>query len=104
MGALATIAFAYTTVITPEIQATVRNPPVQEFYKALAVTYGIGAPVFLIMSLVGWWCAPALRLTPLKEPRLFRAAERRAGAALPFRAESQVWRLAGPTATPWTPT
>ena len=55
MGALATIAFAYTTVITPEIQATVRNPPVQEFYKALAVTYGIGAPVFLIMSLVGWW-------------------------------------------------
>ena len=78
MGALATIAFAYTTVITPEIQATVRNPPVQEFYKALAVTYGIGAPVFLIMSLVGWWYAPALHLTPLKEP------QPSAGGALPF--------------------
>ncbi|KAK9807181.1 hypothetical protein WJX73_004815 [Symbiochloris irregularis] len=58
MGALATIAFAYTTVITPEIQATVRDGkhgPAREFYKTLAVAYGIGAPVFLIMSLVGWW-------------------------------------------------
>lgn len=47
--------FADTTVITPEIQATVRDPPVREFYKSLAVTYGVGAPVYLIMSLVGYW-------------------------------------------------
>ena len=31
-------ALADTTVITPEIQATVRDPPVKEFYKTLTVT------------------------------------------------------------------
>lgn len=73
MGALATIAFAYTTVITPEIQATVRDPPVKEFYKSLIVTYGVGAPVYLIMSLVGYWAygntvAPNL-ITNLSGPK-----------------------------------
>ena len=33
-----------------------RDPPVKEFYKSLLVTYGVGAPVYLIMSLVGYWC------------------------------------------------
>lgn len=55
LGALATISFAYTTVITPEIQATVRDPPVREFMNSLIITYGVGAPVYLIMSLVGYW-------------------------------------------------
>jgi hypothetical protein len=29
-----------TTVITPEIQATVRDPPVREFMNSLIITYG----------------------------------------------------------------
>jgi amino acid permease len=55
MGALSSIAFAYSTVIIPEIQATIRDPPVQNFYKSLIVTYGFGAPIFLVMSFVGFW-------------------------------------------------
>ena len=106
MGALSTIAFAYSTVIIPEIQvkttethtrmslaslrvqhmldnhslkpetgpeprfepepvpepelvwsqATLREPVVKNFVtKSLLVTYGAGAPIFVVMTYVGFW-------------------------------------------------
>ncbi|DBB02144.1 hypothetical protein WJX82_003722 [Trebouxia sp. C0006] len=56
MGAIGSIAFAFNTVILPELQATVRPPVVRNFnYIVLPFTYIVGCFPWIILSFVGYW-------------------------------------------------
>ncbi|KAK9807574.1 hypothetical protein WJX72_003132 [[Myrmecia] bisecta] len=56
MGALGSIAFAFNTVILPELQATIRPPTVRNFnYITLPLTYVVGCFPWIILTFVGWW-------------------------------------------------
>lgn len=56
MGALGTMAFAFNTVILPEIQATVRAPAARNMIrKTLPFNYLVGSVPFLFLSFVGYW-------------------------------------------------
>lgn len=54
-AAISTTAFAYNTIIIPEIQATIKHDPVTGFFKAMTLTFAIGGPIFLLVTLVGFW-------------------------------------------------
>lgn len=56
LGSLGTMAFAYNTVILPEIQATVRAPAARNMItKTLPMMYLIGTIPFLLISFIGYW-------------------------------------------------
>lgn len=56
MGAIGSIAFAFNTVILPELQATVRPPVVRNFnYIVLPFTYIFGCFPWVILAFVGYW-------------------------------------------------
>ncbi|DBA99266.1 TPA: Proline transporter [Trebouxia sp. C0006] len=56
LGSLGTMAFAYNTVILPEIQATVRAPAARNMItKTLPMMYLIGTLPFLLISFIGYW-------------------------------------------------
>ncbi len=37
------------------VQATVRKPPYRNMLRALGIEYGLGATLFVVLAIVGFW-------------------------------------------------
>lgn len=52
---LSIIQFAFGTNMLVEVQATVRDPPVSNFYKSLSLAYSLTFVLYLFLGVGGYW-------------------------------------------------
>ncbi|KAM0931189.1 hypothetical protein ACQ4PT_000296 [Festuca glaucescens] len=55
LGAVAAILVCNTSGLLPEIQSTLRKPPVSNMRRALALQYTVGAAAYYGISVAGYW-------------------------------------------------
>eukprot|EP00249_Psilotum_nudum_P033501 c50709_g1_i1 orf=1-327(+) len=75
---MANLVFSYNSGMLPEIQATVKAPPVKNMLKALCLQFTLGSSLFYAVTFIGYWAygsaASTYLLNNVNGPKWVKAA------------------------------